>query len=112
MLLSGGAPSVLNHCAVAHHQQTWKLREYYFSEPKEFTREKSRPLGSGDPLKAYFPAGTRLQELSDSVEIREPGRDAVHYWRASHAKFDGHKAVMDIVILGEVPCFSLQMRVC
>lgn len=109
MLLSGEAPSVLNHCGVAHHQQTWKLREYYFSEHQELTRETSRPLGSGDPLMAYFPAGTRLQELSDSVELREPGRDVVQYWRASHAKLDGHK-VVDIVILGEVLCFSLWMR--
>ena len=101
---------MINHCSVAHHRQTWKLREYYLAEHQELTGEKSRPLGSGDPLKAHFPTGTRLQELSDSVAIREPGKDAVHYWRASHAKPDGH-TVMDIVILGEVLRFSLWVRV-
>lgn len=101
MLLSGGAPPVLNHSLVANHRQTWKLREYYLSEHQELGRENSRALGSGDPLKAHFPAGTRLQELSDSVEVREPGIDAVHYWRASRVKSDDHR-VMDIIVLGEV----------
>ncbi|KAF8549841.1 hypothetical protein OG21DRAFT_1469523 [Imleria badia] len=100
MLLSGGAPPVLDQCLVAHHRQTWKLREYHLAEHQEPAQEMSRPLGTGDPLQAHFPAGSRLQELSDSVEIREPGKDAVHYLRASHTKSDGHK-VMDIIIMGE-----------
>jgi len=108
-LLSGGAPPVLTNCLVAHHQQTWKLREYYLSEHQEAAREKSQPVGSGDPLRAYFPAGTRLQELSDSIEIHEPGRDAVHYWRTPPSMSDGHK-VMDVIILGEVSCSSSWMR--
>ncbi|KAH0834087.1 hypothetical protein J3R83DRAFT_11372 [Lanmaoa asiatica] len=100
MLLSGGAPPAFDHCLVAHHRQTWKLREYYLVEAQELTQEKSRPLGPGNPLRAHFPAGTRLRELSDFVEIREPGTNAVHYRRASHAEFDVHK-VVDIIILGE-----------
>lgn len=107
-LLSGGAPSVLTNCLVAHHRQTWKLREYYLSEHQGLA-QKSQPVGSGDPLRAYFPVGTRLQELSDSIEIHEPGRDAVHYWRSPPATPDGHK-VMDIIILGEVSCSSSWMR--
>lgn len=106
LLLSGGAPPVLDQCMVAHHRQTWKLREYYLAEHQELAPEKSRPLSPGDPLKAHFPTGARiLQELSDSVEIEEPGTNAVHYWRSSHAIFDRHK-VVDIIILGEVLCFS------
>ncbi|KAG8215335.1 hypothetical protein J3R82DRAFT_8929 [Butyriboletus roseoflavus] len=98
-LLSGGAPPAINQ--VAHHRQTWKLREYYLAEHRELAREESRPLRSGDPLKAHFPTGTQiLQELSDSVEIQEPGTDAVRYWRPSHPISDSHK-VVDIIILGE-----------
>lgn len=106
LLLSGGAPPVLDHCLIAQHRQTWKLREYYLPEHQELAQEKSRPLGPGDPLRAHFPTGTRiLQELSDSVDVQEPGTDAVHYWRSSHAKSDGQSG-KDIIILGEVPCFS------
>lgn len=101
LLLSGGAPPVLDQCLTAHHRQAWKLREYYLAEDQESSREKSRSLGSGDPLKAHFPAGTRFQEFIDFVEVQEPGRDVVHYWRPSHTKPDGHN-VMDIIILGEV----------
>ena len=105
MLLSGGPPSVLKDCLVAHHRQTWKLREYHLAQHEGLVGEKLRPLGSGDPLKAHFPAGTRLQELSDSVDIREPGKDVVHYRRTAHTGSDGQKAT-DVIILGEVLYFS------
>lgn len=102
MLLSGGAPSVLDRGLVAHHQQTWKLREYYLAEHPDLARAESRIVGCGDPLKAYFSSGTRWHEFPDSVEICEPGRDTVQYWRSSHPKSDGER-VVDIIILGEVP---------
>lgn len=106
-LLSGGAPPVLNHCLVANHRQTWKLREYYLTEHQERAGETSRPLGLGDPLKAHFPTGTRImQELSDSVGIQEPGMDVIRYWRPSRATSDDRK-VVDIIILGEVLLFPL-----
>lgn len=102
---------MLDHCLIAQHRQTWKLREYQLPEHQELAREGSRPLGLGDPLKAHFPTGTRiLQEFSDSVDIQEPGTDTVHYWRPSHAKFNGQR-VKDIIILGEVLCFSSWMQV-
>ncbi|KIJ18312.1 hypothetical protein PAXINDRAFT_167501 [Paxillus involutus ATCC 200175] len=100
-LLSGGAPAVLHDSLVAQHRQTWMLREYHLTELQDLTGEKTRSLGLGDPLKAYFPSGTRMTELSDSVEVREPGRgDVLRYWRPSHtASHD--REVIDIIILGE-----------
>ncbi|KAF8439994.1 hypothetical protein L210DRAFT_3541394 [Boletus edulis BED1] len=49
---------------------------HYLSEHQALAQETCRPVGPGDPLKAHFPTGTRLQEHSDSVEVHEPGRDA------------------------------------
>ncbi|KAF9221738.1 hypothetical protein BS17DRAFT_736882 [Gyrodon lividus] len=99
-LLSAGAPPVPYDSLVPQHCQTWKLREYYLSE-LDLMGETIQPLGSGDPLKAYFPSGTRMQELSDSVEVREPGKEEVlHYWRPSHTASHQSK-VIDIIVRGE-----------
>ncbi|KIK98448.1 hypothetical protein PAXRUDRAFT_823872 [Paxillus rubicundulus Ve08.2h10] len=100
-LLSGGAPAVLCDSLVAQHRQTWKLREYHLIELQDLTGKKTQPLELGDPLKAYFPSGTRMTELSDSAEVHEPGRgDILHYWRPSHA-VSHDRQVIDIIVLGE-----------
>ncbi|KAF9238648.1 hypothetical protein BU15DRAFT_88288 [Melanogaster broomeanus] len=105
-LLSGSAPSALPDSLVAQHRQTWKLREYHLTETQDLRGEDSsetRPLGMGDHLKAYFPIGTRMQELADdSIEIREPGReDVLRYWRPSRSA-SHDRNVVDIVLVGEV----------
>ncbi|KAH7927562.1 hypothetical protein BV22DRAFT_1006674 [Leucogyrophana mollusca] len=113
-LLSGGPPPILHKSLVAQHRQTWKLREYRLVPPSDADSypDNTRPLSSGDPLRAYFPLGTHIRESSSAIEVREPGRqDALRYLR--WAPFDSDEIsnreiqrLQDIIILGEVSQFD------
>ena len=67
-------------------------------------------LNPGDPLDAYFPAGTQIMEYRDGLTVQEPGCDrALRYQRVSQATIEAQKHdiddvayVQDIIITGEV----------
>ncbi|KAH7911286.1 hypothetical protein BJ138DRAFT_1006932 [Hygrophoropsis aurantiaca] len=109
-LLSGGAPPILHKSLVAQHRQTWKLREYHLMNPSENNNlgESLAPLSAGDPLRAYFPIGTRISDCSNAIEVREPGKpDVLRYARSAscgNATLSGQdfQRLKDIIILGEV----------
>ncbi|OAX40984.1 hypothetical protein K503DRAFT_736551 [Rhizopogon vinicolor AM-OR11-026] len=108
-LLSGHSPSILHNCMVAHHHQTWKLREYHLmvqSEADGITAgEPSTLLSIGDPLMAFFPPDIRICEHSGCVEVHEPGKMAPILYRqpsASDAEVaDLESKIRDIIIIGE-----------
>jgi hypothetical protein len=62
-------------------------------------------LALGDPLRAFFPPGIRIDEHSGCVEVHEPGKIApLLYRRSSNAEVSGFERpkIQDIIILGEV----------
>jgi hypothetical protein len=119
-LLSGAPPPALQKCLVAHHRQTWKLREYHFSIPGSVAPNPGsvtdlsavEPLSAGDPLNAYFPVKTRIFERPNGIEVHDPGRaDPLFYENATcydiftADKYDNSTmktSVQDVIILGEV----------
>ncbi|KAI6118174.1 hypothetical protein F5141DRAFT_1096694 [Pisolithus sp. B1] len=99
-LLSGGLPPVLRNCQVAQHRQTWKLREYHLLSSQE-SLDKAQRLDLGDALRAFFPSGVHLRELSESLEVCAPGmKEAIHYQRSSYAR-TREQSVGDIIVIGE-----------
>jgi len=101
---------------VARHCQTWKLREHHLLATNtscsdfeiKVDSHSIDPLPAGDPLRSYFPTGTRITEHGDGIEIWEPGsKEVLHYQRASVT--DMHNcdqinkpAIQDVIITGEV----------
>lgn len=62
-------------------------------------------LNPGDPLDAYFPVGTQIEEYRDGLTVQEPGCDrALRYERIEAQKrdVDDEAFVQDIIITGEV----------
>ncbi|KAG1773325.1 hypothetical protein EV702DRAFT_1243719 [Suillus placidus] len=122
-LLSGRSPSILHNCMVPQHRQTWKLREYHLTVSKGADGiaggTKSPLLSSGHPLKAFFPAGIRIDEHAGSAEVHEPGKMAPLSYRqpsACDAEAEGFKCpeIQDVIVVGEVingllilNCFNL-----
>jgi len=117
-LLGGAPPNVIQRTVVGRHQQTWKLREHLLFTSDissdsdsgiELDLDKTIPavksLGPGDPLDAYFPAGTQIEEYRDGLTVREPGCDrALRYQRVSSTQkrdVDDLAYVQDIIITGE-----------
>lgn len=100
-LLSGGLPPVLRDCLVAQHRQTWKLREYHLLDSQDDLKVM-RPLALGDALSAFFPNGTRIRELSGSLEVHELGREETLQYARSVRSGMGDPSIVDIIIIGEV----------
>jgi hypothetical protein len=121
-LLDGAAPHVIQRTAVGRHQQTWKLREHLLVTIDNSSDSDSgieldldnnnnntvNSLNPGDPLDAYFPAGTQIKEYRDGLTVQEPGCDrAFRYQRISTIEaqkrdIDDVAYVQDIIITGEV----------
>ncbi|KIM61866.1 hypothetical protein SCLCIDRAFT_120843 [Scleroderma citrinum Foug A] len=99
-LLSGGLPPVLRDCLVAQHRQTWKLREYHLLDSQDDLKVM-RPLALGDALSAFFPNGTRIRELSGSLEVHELGREETLQYARSVRSGMGDPSIVDIIIIGE-----------
>jgi hypothetical protein len=115
-LLGGAPPHILQKSLVATHQQTWKLREYHlmspaFSDIDPDIDSNVEPLPSGDPLRAYFPIGTNIEEDREGIIVFAPNRShSVRYQRTSRTtsqsrKHRGGKKVVDVIIMGEVRLF-------
>ncbi|KAG2078451.1 hypothetical protein BDR04DRAFT_1041411 [Suillus decipiens] len=107
-LLSGRPPSILHNCMVPQHRQAWKLREYHLTVSRDANGivAKSLSLGSGDPLKAFFPSGIRIHEHAGGVEVYEPGKMAPLSYRQPSAcvvETEGFKCpeIQDIIVVGE-----------
>lgn len=90
----------MRNCQVAQHRQTWKLREYHLLSSQE-SLDKAQRLDLGDALRAFFPSGVHLRELSESLEVCAPGmKEAIHYQRSSYAR-TREQSVGDIIVIGE-----------
>jgi len=100
-LLSGGPPPVLRDCLVAQHRQTWKLREYHLLNAQD-SLKIIRPLALGDALSAFFPSGTRIRELSGSLEVNELAREETLQYKRSVRSGMDDPSIADIIIIGEV----------
>lgn len=109
-LLSGRSPSILHNCMVAQHRQTWKLREYHLTVSSGTDcisgGAKSQSLGSGDPLKAFFPSGIRIHEHAGTAEVHEPGKPApLSYTQPSAYGVENRgfecPEIQDIIVIGE-----------
>ena len=126
-MLEGAPPNVIQRSVVGRHQQTWKLREHHLVTTTTTSDSSSdsdsgieldldnktttvnHSLNAGDPLDAYFPAGTQIKEYRDGLSVQEPGCDrALRYQRfsaneAQKRDFEGvTSCVQDIIITGEV----------
>ncbi|KAJ7607347.1 hypothetical protein FB45DRAFT_948125 [Roridomyces roridus] len=121
-LLQGAPPPILQRSVIARHRQTWKLREHHHFGPSAAPPlgsacssgsipdfgSKRAPLSAGDPLRAYFPTGTRIVESREGLEVFEPNcRKELRYHRATllpvmeGADVDSEQQVQDIIITGE-----------
>ncbi|EGO28705.1 hypothetical protein SERLADRAFT_446117 [Serpula lacrymans var. lacrymans S7.9] len=111
-LLSGAPPPILHRSLVAQHRQTWKLREYHLLETDVDSSSglsDPGPLSPGDPLRAYFPVGTRIREHSNEIQIHEPGRsEPLRYQRPPSCALnvslmtDNYtRSLKDIIVVGE-----------
>jgi hypothetical protein len=126
-LLEGAPPNVIQSSVIGRHQQTWKLREHLLVTTDsdsdsgiELDLDSSTTVNSlnpGDPLDAYFPAGTEIREYWDGLTVQEPGCDRpLRYQRfsANEAQKRDIDDVQDIIITGEVgtkkKSLYLQMR--
>jgi hypothetical protein len=96
---------------VAQHRQTWKLREYHLTVSSGTHcisgGAKSQSLGSGDPLKAFFPSGIRIHEHAGTAEVHEPGKPApLSYTQPSAYGVENRgfecPEIQDIIVIGEV----------
>jgi hypothetical protein len=118
-MLEGAPPNAIQRTVVGQHQQTWKLREHILVTIDSSSDSDSgieldldikntvNSLNPGDPLDAYFPAGTQIKEYRDGLTVQEPGCDrALRYQRISSTievqKRDIDDDVQDIIITGEV----------
>ncbi|KAJ6463540.1 hypothetical protein C8R45DRAFT_1026096 [Mycena sanguinolenta] len=121
-LLQGAAPPILQKSVIVRHRQTWKLREHHFvvgtgavPSPGDDPSADAHPLAAGDPLRAYLPPGTQINETHDGLEVRDPNRPTeIRYYRsatcsnsngAKHNSADADDRpqvrVRDIIITGE-----------
>lgn len=115
-LLEGAPPHVIQRTVEGQHQQMWKLREHHLVTTDssdsdsgiELDLDTVNSLNPGDPLDAYFPAGTQIKEYRDGLTVQEPGCDrALRYQRISTIEAQKRDAdavdyVQDIIITGEV----------
>lgn len=117
-MLEGAPPNVIQRTVVGVHQQTWKLREHLLVTIDSSDSDSGieldldnttvNSLNPGDPLDAYFPAGTQIKEYRDGLTVQEPGCDrALRYQRfstneAQKRDIDDVAYVQDIIITGEV----------
>ena len=121
-MLEGAPPNVIQRSCVGRHQQTWKLREHLLFTTDSSSDSDSgieldldssnttvNSLNPGDPLDAYFPAGTEIKEYRDGLIVQEPGCDRpLRYQRfsaddaRSKRDIDDVNYVQDIIITGEV----------
>ena len=120
-MLQGAPPNVIQKAVVGGHQQTWKLREHHLVTMDNSDSDSGigldldsnnntvDTLSPGDPLDAYFPAGTQISEYRDGLTVQEPGCDrALRYQRVSSTVeaqkrgVEDEAFVQDIIITGEV----------
>ena len=120
-MLEGAPPNVIQRTVIGRHHQTWKLREHVLVTTDNSSDSDSgieldldnkttvvNSLNSGDPLDAYFPAGSQIKEYRDGLTVQEPGCDrALRYQRVSTNEaqkrdIDDMAYVQDIIITGEV----------
>ena len=117
-MLEGAPPHVIQRTVVGRQQQTWKLREHLLVTIDNASDSDSgieldldnnnNSLNPGNPLDAYFPAGTQIKEYRDGLTVQEPGCDrAFRYQRISTIEaqkrdIDDVAYVQDIIITGEV----------
>ncbi|KAJ7270648.1 hypothetical protein B0H12DRAFT_1229147 [Mycena haematopus] len=114
-LLQGAAPPILQKSVIVRHRQTWKLREHHFivstGPAPSSVFDAAHPLAAGDPLRAYIPPGTHINETHDGLEVRDPSCPTeIRYYRfatgsntCNNVKHDGQPQVevQDIIITGE-----------
>ncbi|KAL4065502.1 hypothetical protein V8B97DRAFT_1875285 [Scleroderma yunnanense] len=99
-LLSGEPPPVLRDCQVAQHSQTWKLREYHLLNSQDGL-SVVQALTLGDALRAFFPEGARMRELTGSLDVYEQRRqETLHYKRSVYSDMCD-PSIGDIIIIGE-----------
>jgi len=109
-MLGGASPKALQRSMVFQHRQTWKLREHHLvaSDPNasnfgiELESDNVEPVPAGDPLRSYFPTGTKVLEDHKGVEVHLPSRRGVlRYQRLSSAQDNRGTSVHDVIITGE-----------
>lgn len=117
-MLEGAPPHVIQRTVVGRQQQTWKLREHLLVTIDNSSDSDSgieldldnnnNSLNPGNPLDAYFPAGTQIKEYRDGLTVQEPGCDRVFRYQristieAQKRDIDDVAYVQDIIITGEV----------
>jgi hypothetical protein len=97
---------------VVRHRQTWKLREHHLIVTDSSCSDSGiglesdtvEPVAGGDPLRSYFPTGTKVTETREGIEVYYPAhRDIIRYQRMSDAlNTRGASSVHDVIITGEV----------